>query len=143
MTDKSFTINTGKRHKYRVNFRMTLSFILDESGQVDGDFPIYTLKDSSGRYSKTLSAGNDLVSAGHYKQLLFDELISGTNYQLTRQIDDHLEEVVFENVPFATIVDQERTVHDTLKDHTYGEFDMDMSSAVDVSWETEATNGSR
>jgi len=142
MPEKSFTIDTGRRHKYRVNFRMTLSFILDETGHVDGVYPIYTLEDSGGRYSKTLSAGSDLVSAGDYKQLVFDELISGTNYKLTRKVDEEIEELVFQNVPFATILDQERTVHDALQDHAYGELEMDLGSAVDaICWESEAKDG--
>ena len=136
MTDKPYQVETGKRHTFRLDFQMTISFVLNESGQVDGDYPIYTLESSDGSYYQTLSAGSDLVLAGDFMQLQFKNLARGKNYKLTRLMDEDFEEVVFHDIPFATIVDQDREVHKVLEDHAYGELDVDIGSTVDaLSWQ--------
>ncbi len=136
MADKPYKVQTGKRHIFLLDFRMTISFLLDESGHVDGEYPIYILESTDGSYYQKLSAGSDLVPEGDYMQLQFKKLGRGKNYKLTRQLSEDLTEVVFDDIPFATIVDQNRDVHQVLEDHKYGELDVDPGSTVDaICWQ--------
>jgi hypothetical protein len=128
--EKTYDVPTGQQHKFRVDYWMTISFILNEGGQVDGDYPTYTLESTDGTYHQKLSAGGDLVAAGDYMQLQFKRLARGKIYKLTRLVAEDWSEVVFDGVTFDVIVDQERSVHDVLTDHTYGELDVDVGSAV-------------
>lgn len=143
MPGKSYELKTTLRHTFRLGYCMTLSFILNDKGQVDGDYPIYTLESTDGSYSLKLSAGSDLVAAGDYMQLRFDKLLPGLNYKLTRLIEEDMEEVIFDDVPFGDIVDQERDIHAILEDHGYGELSIDTDSEVEaLCFEPDDGNGS-
>lgn len=128
---KSYQKPTTLRHTFLVGYRMTLSFLLNEGGQVDGEYPIYTLESSDGTYSRKLSAGSDLVANGDYMQLIFDKLIPGLSYKLTRLIEEDMQEVVFDNTAFGSIVDQDRDVQQKLDNHAYGELDVITGSEVE------------
>ncbi len=136
MADKTYNVQTAKRHTFCVDFRMTISFLLDEGGRVDGDYPVYILESTDGSYYLKLSAGTDLVADGDYMQLQFKKLGRGKSYKLTRQLSEDLTEVVFDDIPFATIVDQNRDAHQILEDHKYGELEVDPGSTVDaICWQ--------
>jgi hypothetical protein len=140
--EKKYDVPTGQRHKFRVDYWMTISFILNEGGQVDGDYPIYILESTDGSYYKKLSAGSDLAAEGDYQQLQFKKLARGKNYKLTRLLDEDWSEVVFDEVAFDVIVDQERSIHEVLKDHTYGELLVDVgSTAPGIAWKQNSGDG--
>jgi hypothetical protein len=133
---KTFDVPAGQRHKFCVDYRMTISFILSELEQVDSQYPVYILESSDGSYYQKLSAGSDLVAAGDYMQLQFKKLARDKTYKLTRYIEEDWSEVVFDGIAFDVIVDQERSIHDILPDHKYGELNVDVGSTVDaISWD--------
>lgn len=137
--DKTYDGDTGLRHTFRADYWMTISFILDDSGQVDGDYPIYLLESADGSYSQKLSAGSDLVAEGDYMQLQFKKLAIGKQYKLTRYLDEDWSEIIFDGVAFDTIVDQDRDIHGILPNHKYGELEVDLGSQTDaITWQPPA-----
>jgi hypothetical protein len=119
MTDASYLKSTDRQHVFVLTFRMTLSFVTRASGSLEGTYPIYILESKDGSYYKKLSVGSDLVSVGAYMQLKFEKLLRNRNYKLTRLVEEDLSEVVFDDVPFSNIVDQNRQAHQEIEKHAY------------------------
>ncbi len=114
------TAATGQVHHFEVKPRaMSISFILSSAAQVDADHPKYLLESHDGAYSKELSAKNDLVPFDQYLQLRFEDLRPNRRYTLVRKDSDTESDVVFRDVPYATIIDQAREAHQPLSGHDY------------------------
>lgn len=102
---------------------MTISFIMPSSPDVA--FPKYVLESTDGAYKKELSAKDDLVPGDKYLQLKFENLLPGKLYQLTRFDDAEISQVIFRDVRYEEVVDQERAMHADTIEHGYGEFDLE------------------
>jgi hypothetical protein len=112
---------------------MTISYMLDSPGQVDADYPKFTLESSDGAYKKELSPKNDLVKGDAYLELRFKKLLPGKQYKLTRKHLDGWEDVIFDGLSYDTIVDQPRDMHEQLVEHAYAELgDVEDGGAVEA-----------
>jgi hypothetical protein len=131
--DSTYTVATGKVHKFRAPGRvMSISFILESAGQVESEYPKYLLESTDGAYSKQLSPKNDLVPYDQYLQLRFEDLRRGREYTLTRINSSSHRDVIFREVPYDMIIDQERSTHEPLDDHQYALGDVEFGDSVDV-----------
>lgn len=128
-----YTAQTGKINYFEIEPRvMTISFILDQASQVDSSYPKYLLESTDGAYSTELSPRSDLVKQGQYFQLRFEELRTNRLYTLTRKTDDTTKDIVFQEVPYETIVDQKRDTHEPLKEHAYALDGVELGDSVTV-----------
>ncbi len=135
----AYRVRTGKKYVFQLPADwMTVSFVIDTSGQIDSEYPKFCLESTDGSYRQELSAKNDLVPGDVYLDLRFEKLIAGKLYTLTRHDEQGIEQVVFENMPYAEIVDQSREIHEELEDHKYGEFDFDENpQSVPEGWDAD------
>ncbi len=108
---KAYTVSTGRKWVFRrVPSVVTVSFHLDSGAISDQDHPRYVLKSDDGAYRAVRTPKDDLVEGDTYLQLRFDGLLPGKTYTLERWLDEEHCEVVFEDVPWARVVDQPRDI---------------------------------
>ncbi len=128
LLDEAERMEPGRRYRRATGARyifqlpadwMTVSLLLHSPSQIDRAYPAYLLESSDGAYQKRLNAKDDLVCGEHYYELRFEKLLAGRTYKLTRWLDVHVMEVVFEGLDFMEIVDQPRAVHQVLDNHGY------------------------
>jgi hypothetical protein len=108
---KEYAVSPGKKWVFRrVPSVLTVSFHLDSGTLSSEDHPRYVLESDDGAYRAERTPKDDLVKGDAYLQLRFDALLPGKTYTLKRWLDAEHCEVVFENVPWARVVDQPRDV---------------------------------
>jgi hypothetical protein len=120
---RQMRLSTGMRHVLRLPADyMTVTFLVESSGDIEHAYPKYELRSTDGAYSKTLSAKDDLVPGDDYLQLAFEKLAPGKRYTLRRLDGPTCSHTVFTAVPYEDVVDQPRAMHETLRAHAYTAF---------------------
>jgi len=114
--------------------RMTISFVLANANQVSTEYPKYLLRSTDGAYQRELTPQNDLVSSDQYLQVRFENLLPGKRYTLLREDSPSITEIVFDDVPFDAIVDQERESNSSLTDHAYALAGLTVSDSFAFDW---------
>lgn len=119
---KALSVKTGERTVIRVpGRRMTVAFHAPGLAMRGADFPAYVLESADGAYRRRLTPKDDLVPGDAWLQLAFDGLVEGKRYTLRVEHGPNQEpQVVFEDAPYATIVDGAHGYHADLDDHLVG-----------------------
>jgi type VI secretion system secreted protein VgrG len=106
---KAYGLATGKNHLLELPERrnvMTVAYLFD--GRPGDAYPKYVLESDDGAYRQERSPKDDLVKGDGLLQLRFDKLVAGKHYKLTKRLDAEHTEVLFEDMGYAQLVDQQR-----------------------------------